>query len=87
MTSPRAGDRLTGLWEESGNLRFADHPTGTQRTDNAELGERIGLMTTVEVPERSQDHGTFGRSLKADDARRVGINWYGLQNCGTKRAP
>ena len=56
-------------------------------TDDTELGERIGLMTTVEVPERSQDRGTFGRSLKTDDVRRVGINWYGLQNCGTNRAP
>jgi hypothetical protein len=29
-------------------VRVGDHPTGTQRTDDTELGERIALFSTVE---------------------------------------
>jgi hypothetical protein len=34
-----------------------DNPTGTQRTDDTELGERIALLTTIEIQPRR--HAAF----------------------------
>jgi hypothetical protein len=34
------------------NVRLGDHPTGTPRTDDTELGERIGLNAPVEMLQR-----------------------------------
>jgi hypothetical protein len=37
------GFTLLAGWCLTSNLRIGDHPTATQRTDDAELGECIGL--------------------------------------------
>src|ERR1700722_20541134 len=54
------------------NVRVGDHPTGTQRTDDTELGERIGLNSTADSETVSvQGQGAIEEALLCREGVRA----------------